>query len=188
MLAGLLEPDAGVLSWAGGVRIGHLEQGPVGPDGEAGLTCMEAALAPFEAQIRLEERIEGLAAELGGGDAPGLLEELGEAQQRFEAAGGYTFRARTEATLTGLGLTEDLWDRGLSELSAGQRVRLALAKVLLEEHDLILFDEPTNHLDIESQDLLLEALGDFPGGALFVSHDRHFVDELATGTLRPGIR
>jgi ATPase subunit of ABC transporter with duplicated ATPase domains len=78
MLAGRLETDAGTASRAEGVRIGHLEQGPAGPGAESGLTCMEAALAPFGAQIRLERRIEGLATELGGCDAPGLLEELGE--------------------------------------------------------------------------------------------------------------
>lgn len=127
ILAGRLEPDAGTVSRAGG--IGHLEQGPAGPEGEAGLTCMEAALAPFAAQIRLEER----------------------------------------------------------RLSSGERGKVLPARLVLGENDLLVLDEPTNHLDIETQDVLLEALEDFPGGVLFVSHDRHFVDELATGTLRPGI-
>ena len=179
MLTGRLEPDAGTVSRAGGIRIGHLEQGSAGPGAECGITCMEAALTPFGAQMRLERLIEGLAAELGRSEAPGLLEELGEAQQRFEASGGYTFRARTEATLTGLGLTEDLWDRGLSELSAGQQVRLALAKVLLEEHDLILFDEPTNHLDVPAREWL-EAYLEKTGTAYVVaSHDRRFLDTAA---------
>ncbi|HKH11861.1 MAG TPA: ATP-binding cassette domain-containing protein, partial [Rubrobacter sp.] len=179
MLTGRLEPDSGTVPLAGGVRIGHLEQGSADPDAGSGLTCMEAALAPFGVQIRLEKSIERLAAGLARGDAPGLLEELGEAQQRFEASGGYTFRARTEATLTGLGLTGDLWGRGLSELSAGQRVRLALAKVLLEEHDLILFDEPTNHLDVPAREWL-EAYLERSGTAYVVaSHDRRFLDAVA---------
>src|SRR3712207_4130005 len=87
MLTGRLEPDAGTVSWAGGVRIGHLEQGSAEP--MAGISCMEAALAPFGEQLRLERRIERLAAGLGDGGAPRLLEELGEAQGRFEALGGY---------------------------------------------------------------------------------------------------
>ena len=129
--------------------------------------------------MRLERRIEGLAAGFGHGDAPGLLEELGEAQGRFEVLGGYTFRARTEATLTGLGLTRELWDRELSGLSAGQRVRLALAKVLLGEHDLILFDEPTNHLDVPAREWLEGYLGNIESAYVVASHDRRFLDAVA---------
>jgi ATP-binding cassette, subfamily F, member 3 len=72
-------------------------------------------------------------------------------------------------------------------LSAGERAQVLLARLVLGVSDLLVLDEPTNHLDIETQDVLLEALGDFPGGVLFVSHDRHFVDGLATRTLRLGI-
>ena len=181
LLTGRLEPDAGTVSRAGGVRIGYLEQGSTEPEAGSGLTCMDVALAPFEGQIRLEKRIEALAAESGreGAATPSLLEELGEAQQRFEASGGYTFRARTEATLTGLGLPEDLWGRVLSELSAGQRVRLALAKVLLEEHDLILFDEPTNHLDVPAREWLEEYLKNTGTAYVVASHDRRFLDAVA---------
>ena len=177
MLTGRLEPDTGTVSRAGGVKIGHLEQGSAEP--ADGITCMEAALAPFGEQLRLESRIEELAAGLGPGDAPGLLEELGEAQQRFEASGGYTFRARTEAALTGLGLARELWDRELSGLSAGQRVRIALAKVLLGEHDLVLFDEPTNHLDVPAREWLEAYLQDSDTAYVVASHDRRFLDAVA---------
>ena len=115
---------------------------------------MAPGLGPL---IELERRIEALAYELGESSderASGLLADLGEAQQRFEASGGYEFRARTQSTLTGLGLSEAFWDRRVSELSAGQRVRLALARLLLEDHDLILFDEPTNHLDVPAREWL----------------------------------
>jgi ATP-binding cassette subfamily F protein 3 len=177
MLTGRLEPDAGTVSWAGNVRIGHLEQGFAEP--AAGITCIEAALAPFGEQLRLEKRIEELAAALGRDETPGLLEDLGEAQQRFEALGGYTFRARTEAALTGLGLTRELWDRELTALSAGQRVRLALAKVLLGEHDLILFDEPTNHLDVSAREWLEAYLQNLETAYVVASHDRRFLDAVA---------
>jgi ATP-binding cassette subfamily F protein 3 len=142
---------------------------------------METALAPFGDQIRLEKRIQRLAAELGreGATTPKLLEELGEAQHRFEATGGYTFRARTRAVLTGLGLPEAFWDRRLSELSAGQRVRLAVAKVLLDEHDLILFDEPTNHLDVPAREWLEEYLKNIGTAYAVASHDRRFLDAVA---------
>jgi len=177
MLTGQLEPDAGTVSWAGGARIGHLEQGSAEP--AAGITCMEAALAPFGEQLRHERRIEKLAAGLGRRDAPGLLEELGEVQTRFEASGGYTFRARTEAALTGLGLGREHWDRELSGLSAGQRVRVALAKVLLGEHDLVLFDEPTNHLDVPACEWLEAYLQDSETAYVVASHDRRFLDAVA---------
>jgi ATP-binding cassette subfamily F protein 3 len=177
MLVGRLEPDAGVVSRAGGARIGYLEQGSAEP--EAGRTCMEAALAPFGEQIRLEKLIELLASRLSDEDVPGLLDELGEAQQRFEDTGGYTFRARTEAALEGLGLPEELWGHPLSGLSAGQRVRLALAKVLLGEHDLILFDEPTNHLDVPAREWLEAYLRDSKTAYVVASHDRRFLDAVS---------
>jgi ATP-binding cassette subfamily F protein 3 len=181
MLTGRLRPDAGTVSWAGGVRIGHLEQDFTGLEGGAGRTCMEAALAPFAGLIELERRLEGLAAKLGRGDRPttALMEELGEAQQRFEASGGYAFRTRTEASLTGLGLPEAFWAREVSLLSAGQRMRLSLAKILLEEHDLILFDEPTNHLDVPAREWLEGHLRGTEAAYVVASHDRRFLDAVS---------
>lgn len=181
MLTGRLRPDAGTVSWAGDVRIGHLEQDLPELVGGPERTCMEAALAPFAGLIALEKRLEDLAAKLGRGEGPtpALLEELGDAQQRFEGSGGYAFRARTEATLTGLGLAESFWRRGVSELSAGQRMRLALAKILLEEHDLILFDEPTNHLDVPAREWLEGHLRGSEAAYVVASHDRRFLDAVS---------
>ena len=183
MLAGGLKPDSGEVSLAGGVRIGHLEQdfADIAQDPER--TCMEVALEPFGYLLDLEDRMERLAAGLAeageGGQAPKLLEQLGEAQGRFEASGGYEFRARTGATLAGLGLPEGLWNRKVSELSAGQRVRLALARVLLEEHDLLLLDEPTNHLDVAAREWLEERLARTEAAYVVASHDRRFLDAVS---------
>jgi len=183
MLTGALTPDSGEVSFAGGVRIGHLEQDFAGLEDGPERTCLEAALEPFGALIHLEQSIDRLAAELGeateGARASGLLAELGEAQQRFEASGGYEFRARVRATLTGLGLSEAVWERRVAELSAGQRVRLALARVLLQEHDLILFDEPTNHLDVAAREWLEERLAGMDAAYVVASHDRRFLDAVA---------
>lgn len=184
MLTGALAPDSGEVSLAGGVRIGHLEQDFADLlSDDPRDTCMEAALKPFGDLLELEARIDRLAASLGevtdGDRASEVLTELGEAQQRFEASGGYEFRARTGTTLTGLGLPDALWDRGVSELSAGQRVRLALARVLLEEHDLILFDEPTNHLDISAREWLEDRLAAMDAAYVVASHDRRFLDAVA---------
>jgi ATP-binding cassette, subfamily F, member 3 len=133
--------------------------------------------------IELEIRIEILASELGetedGERTSELLADLGEAQQRFEVSGGYEFRSRTQSTLTGLGLSETYWGRSVSELSAGQRVRLALARLLLEDHDLILFDEPTNHLDVPAREWLEGHLAGMDTTYVVASHDRRFLDAVS---------
>jgi ATP-binding cassette, subfamily F, member 3 len=183
MLKGHLAPDSGEVSFARGIRIGYLEQDFAGMAEDPKRTCMEVALEPFGSLIELENRIERLASELGkageGDQASELLVDLGDAQQRFEVSGGYEFRTRTESTLTGLGLSEAFWDRRVSELSAGQRVRLALATLLLEDHDLILFDEPTNHLDIPAREWLEGHLAGMDAAYVVASHDRRFLDAVS---------
>src|SRR5919107_6118490 len=177
-----LEPDSGEVTFARGVRIGYLEQNLAGVDEDPNRTCLDAALEPFGPLIELEQVIKQLSFGLAeaGGDAAGILEELGEAQHRFEAFGGYEFRARTESTLAGLGLPAPLWGRRISELSAGQMVRLALARLLLEEHDLVLFDEPTNHLDVPAREWLEGHLAGMSAAYVVASHDRRFLDAVSS--------
>jgi ATP-binding cassette, subfamily F, member 3 len=183
MLKGTLAPDTGEVSLSRGVRIGYLEQDFAGMEEDAKRTCMEVALESFGPLIELEIRIEILASELGetedGERTSELLADLGEAQQRFEVSGGYEFRSRTQSTLTGLGLSETYWGRSVSELSAGQRVRLALARLLLEDHDLILFDEPTNHLDVPAREWLEGHLAGMDTTYVVASHDRRFLDAVS---------
>ena len=183
MLKGSLAPDSGEVSLSRGVRIGYLEQDFAGMEEDAKRTCMEVALEPFGPLIELERRIETLASELGGAEeserTSEVLADLGEAQHRFEVSGGYEFRARTQSTLTGLGLSETYWGRSVSELSAGQRVRLALARLLLEDHDLILFDEPTNHLDVPAREWLEGHLAVMETAYVVASHDRRFLDAVS---------
>jgi ATP-binding cassette subfamily F protein 3 len=183
MLRGRLAPDSGEVSLARGVRIGYLEQDFAGMEEDSRRACMEVALEPFEPLLELEKRIERLASELGeagDGRTSELLADLGEAQQRFEISGGYEFRARSRSTLTGLGLPEAHWDRKVLELSAGQRVRLALARLLLEDHDLILFDEPTNHLDVPAREWLEGHLAGMNTAYVVASHDRRFLDAVSS--------
>ena len=183
MLKGRLAPDSGEVSLSRGVRIGYLEQDFAGMEEDPKRTCMEVALEPFGSLIELEKRIERLAFELGeAGESEitsELLANLGEAQQRLEVSGGYEFRSRTQSTLTGLGLFEAFWDRRVSELSAGQRVRLALARLLLEDHELILFDEPTNHLDVPARQWLEGHLAGMDTAYVVASHDRRFLDAVS---------
>jgi ATP-binding cassette subfamily F protein 3 len=183
ILTGRLKPDAGDVSFARGLRISYLEQDFADLDRE-GHTCLEVALEPFARLIRLEQRIDHLGAELAEQrtqeSTDKLLSELGEAQQSFEVAGGYGFRARTEAALSGLGLPESYWERDVNELSSGEKMRLTLARVLLDEHDLLLLDEPTNHLDVPARVWLEEHLAALRTAYAVASHDRRFLDRVAT--------
>lgn len=173
-----LEPDFGTVSLARGLRIGYLEQDLASLD--EGRTCLEAALEPFRDLLRLEERVDCLSERLSrtgpGREMEALLAELGEAQARFEASGGYGFRARAEAALSGLGLPERRRGRRVGELSSGERMRLSLARLLLGDHDLLLLDEPTNHLDIPSREWLEGYLRDTGRAYVVASHDRRFLD------------
>jgi len=182
LLKGRLAPDSGEVSLSRGVRIGYLEQDFAGMGEDPRRTCMEVALEPFGPLIELEKRIERLAFDLSeaGDRTSGLLVDLGEAQQRFEVLGGYEFRSRTQSTLMGLGLPESLWECRVIEMSAGQRVRLALAKLLLEDHDLILFDEPTNHLDVHAREWLEGHLAGIDAAYVVASHDRRFLDAVSS--------
>ena len=182
MLKGRLKPDSGEVSFARGVRIGYLEQDLADVHENPKRICMDAALEPFGPLIELEKAIGRLSGKLAeaGEEASELLAELGEAQHRFEVSGGYEFMARTESTLAGLGLPEPLWERRVSELSAGQMVRLALARLLLEEHDLVLFDEPTNHLDVPAREWLEGHLTGMSAAYVVASHDRRFLDAVSS--------
>jgi ATP-binding cassette, subfamily F, member 3 len=177
ILTGHLKPNSGTVSLARGLRIGYLDQDFAALAGNR--RCLEAALEPFGRLIHLEQRMAGLSERLGkagGEETEGLLAKLGEAQLEFEAAGGYSFRARTESTLTGLGLPKPYWGRAVDEMSAGERMRLALARVLLGDHDLVLFDEPTNHLDIPAREWLEEHLAGTDRAYVVASHDRRFLE------------
>jgi ATPase subunit of ABC transporter with duplicated ATPase domains len=86
-----------------------------------------------------------------------------------------------------MGVRRETVNKKAARLSSGERAKVILAGIILGDNNLLVLDEPTNYLDIETQDVLLEALEDFPGGILFVSHDRHFVEQLATMTLSLGL-
>ncbi|HYZ03674.1 MAG TPA: ATP-binding cassette domain-containing protein, partial [Rubrobacter sp.] len=100
-----------------------------------------------------------------------------------------TGRAETlvRTVMDRMGMRRETVTKKVAKLSSGERAKVLLAGLILGDNNLLVLDEPTNYLDIETQDILLEALVDFPGGILFVSHDRYFVEELATDTLTPGL-
>ncbi len=173
---------AGDLSIAQGTRIGYLAQDPP-PAGQRTLyedlkLVFANLLAEGEKLRYLEAKMTDLAQ--GDQELEDLLARYGKQQEAFERAGGYDVDQRVRFVLGGLGLEESLWQAPLSHLSGGQRTRACLGRLLLEEPDLLLLDEPTNHLDLRSMAWLEGVLTTWKGALVVVSHDRYFLDSVAT--------
>jgi ATP-binding cassette subfamily F protein 3 len=178
ILAGAEAPDAGRVHVDSGVTVGYLPQEVTGGEDR---TVLAEALAGFEGLWRLEAELERLAASMARpGADPSLTQAYGEIQHRFEALGGYRLEAQAKAILGGLGFHPDEVHRGLHEFSGGWRMRAALARLLLLRPDLLLLDEPTNHLDLESLGWLEGFLAAYEGSVVLVSHDRYFLNRMAT--------
>jgi ATP-binding cassette subfamily F protein 3 len=178
IVAGLDVPDSGSIALARGTAIGFLQQELlVDVDGTVEEHARGAAshLAELEAELRAMEH------ELASGD-PELLERYADAQHHFEHAGGYDFEATLGRVLAGLGL-DALRDREVRTLSGGERTRLGLARLLLDDPDLLLLDEPTNHLDIAALEWLEKFLVEQDVTLLASSHDRWFLDQVTSRTL-----
>jgi ATP-binding cassette, subfamily F, member 3 len=191
VVLGLREPDAGTVSRPRDTRVGWLPQDVVDAVG-ASDTVLEHVLEGAASVNELQEQLHRLEADLEvaePNEQQRLLDLYAAAQDRFQHLGGYEVEAEAHRVLAGLGFDPDDGDRPTSELSGGWRVRVALARLLLSRPDLLVLDEPTNHLDLETIAWLERTLRDLPGGLLFVSHDRDFIDavadrivELAAGT------
>jgi ATP-binding cassette subfamily F protein 3 len=178
ILAGEESPTSGSAHLARGARMGYLPQ-------EAGFkdshSLWQECLNAFEHIRNQEEELARLEKEMGENPKDeDLLERYGRLQARFEHAGGYTFENRIQQVLSGLGFNKQDYDLPLPKLSGGQRTRALLARLLLSDPDLLILDEPTNHLDIEAVEWLESYMRDWEGAALIVSHDRYFLDRVAT--------
>jgi ATP-binding cassette subfamily F protein 3 len=183
ILAGLEPPDDGRVDAVRGLRAGYLRQ-EIDPGSER--TVIEetrTALAPLHA---LEAEMAALEAEItrrgdaGAAVEPGLAARYERLRVEYERRGGYRAEADLRATLVGLGLGPERWERPLRELSGGWIMRVELARLLVARPDVLLLDEPTNHLDLPSIAWFEGVLRDWPGAAVVVSHDRTFLDRHAT--------
>jgi ATP-binding cassette subfamily F protein 3 len=181
MIAGEEQPEKGEILIRRGARIGFLTQEPTPVQGQSLLEEVQSGVRDL---ALLEDKMRLLQEEIGEEKDPKILEALaqayGQLEERYARQGGYTLEAQAKAILLGLGFRENDFDRSSEELSGGWLMRLCLAKILLASPDLILLDEPTNHLDLESLIWLEAFLGDYLGSVMMVSHDRDFLNRVAT--------
>ena len=179
-------PTSGTFAFEKNCKVGYL---PQDLDFEMGRTVLEEAYLAFEEIKAIEQRQEEIHTFLASSQdyqSPAYLEvldELTELTSRYELLGGYTYQAETEKVLLGLGFTVKELNASTATFSGGWRMRIELAKLLLQENDILLLDEPTNHLDIESIIWLEQFLKKFPGAIVLVSHDRMFLDQVTNRTI-----
>jgi len=176
VILGQLEPDAGEVMLAKGVRVGYMQQHAAFTSQK---TVWEETLGVFAEQIALEERIARLQAAMEAAPTEENILRHHQASERFSEIGGMTYKSRARSTLIGLGFLEEELQLPLSAVSGGQRTRALLARLLLGEPDILLLDEPTNHLDMRAIAWLEEFLAGYPGTVLVISHDRYFLDRVA---------
>src|SRR5829696_3256507 len=182
ILAGYSEADSGSVERVGGARVGMTSQSLYA--GERGrISVEEEIISAFAPLMEREKELEELEARLAEDHSSSLLERYGKLQGEFERDGGYDYRARAASTLSGLGFAPEDWKRPVGSFSGGEQSRIALARLLLEEPDLVLLDEPTNHLDLKAIEWLENFVKGAKSAVLVVSHDRHFLDAVAGSIL-----
>jgi ATP-binding cassette, subfamily F, member 3 len=175
LIGGVYEPESGSLTRKSALEIGTLDQIP---DFHEGTSVLEEGLRASEYLRRIEKELRDLEHSIAAGSAESVLDRYSHLQHEFELKGGYSYRARTEAALNGVGFSKQAQDRPSRNLSGGEKNRLALAKLLLSKAELLLLDEPTNHLDIRSIEWLEKFLRETDKTIVIVSHDRFFLDRV----------
>jgi ATP-binding cassette, subfamily F, member 3 len=186
ILAGDIKPDSGQIATEKEVRIGFLRQDI---DFEQGRTVLEEAYQAFTDIKAVEKKLEEINHQLvtrtdyESEAYSQIIEDLSDYTHRFELLGGYNYVGDTEKILLGLGFKRDVFNNQTETFSGGWRMRIELAKLLLQANDILLLDEPTNHLDIESIIWLENFLRSYPGVVVIVSHDKMFLDNVTNRTI-----
>ena len=186
LLSKEMELDSGSIAFEKDVKTGFLRQDI---DFDKGRTVLEEAYQAFEEIKELElkqNQINKKLEERTDYESESYLElinELGESADRYELIGGYNYQGQTEKILQGLGFRREDFNKKTDTFSGGWRMRIELAKLLLQSNDLLLLDEPTNHLDIESIIWLEQFLKTFPGAVVIVSHDKMFLNNVTNRTI-----
>lgn len=179
-IMGAEEADKGSVKASDGAIIGYLRQ----DFNYTSHTIREEMEDAWKDVLYYKDRMETLARELESSKSDEkLVEAYGRAEARFEFLGGYDYESTTRKILTGLGFSDDDWDRDIHSFSGGQKVRINLAAAFVRHPDFLLLDEPTNHLDMGMLEWLEEYLRSYKGGILMISHDRYFLNGAATGII-----
>jgi len=183
ILVGEEEPTSGEINKKRDLSLSYLAQDS---RFESSNTIYDEMLHVFDDLRKTETALRQMELEMGektGADLEKLMQDYDRLSEEFRQAGGFTYEADIRAILNGFKFDESMWQMKIEELSGGQNTRLALAKMLLEKPNLLVLDEPTNHLDIETIAWLENYLVNYSGALLIVSHDRYFLDKVATITL-----
>ena len=185
LLRCLLNPeyvDSGVIKFEPGISVGYVQQGFTDIAGTIWEFMMNSCPEVLNLRAKLQQ-LEEASADLDGEALEETLEEYARVTKRYEHIDGYNLEARIKRVLIGLGYNEDWWEKDATTLSGGQKTRLMLAAALVRKPDFMILDEPTNHLDIVMTQWLEGYLREFRGGLIVVSHDRAFLDNVATRIL-----
>ncbi len=181
IIVGEYAPSSGSISMAKDLKIGYLNQDLLSY--ESHHTILHVAMEAFERQNKLHDEIEELLKKIETDYSEETLYKLSDKQQEFEALDGYNIEYRANEILAGLGFSTADQHRPLNTFSGGWRMRVMLAKILLQTPDILLLDEPTNHMDLPSIKWLETYLGSFEGAIVIVSHDRYFLDKIVRKTV-----
>ena len=178
MLTGELEPDEGEIQLGAGRRVGLISQIPVYP---AGYTVEDVLRSAFARMYRMKDEMDALALAMEqGASDEATLRRYGELNARFEGLGGWDTDTAVNKVANGLSIPQDMRQREFDCLSGGEKTRVNLGRLILEDTDILLLDEPTNHLDLQATEWLEEYLRKFRGTVVTISHDRYFLDRTVT--------
>ncbi len=178
LLVGQYSPSAGTVERSRSTSVGYLHQDLLSFDTDESI--LQVALGAFERVLQLEKEIEELGKELERTGDEKVLHDYSDRLHELETLGGYDIHHRTEEVLQGLGFANADLNRPYKEFSGGWRMRVLLAKMILQQPDLLLLDEPTNHLDLPSIEWLEKYLQHYKGSVVIVSHDKYFLDRMVT--------
>ncbi|HNS11251.1 MAG TPA: ATP-binding cassette domain-containing protein [Bacteroidia bacterium] len=170
--------EQGEISKLKGMTIGFLNQDLLSYSSSE--TILEVAMQAFEDALKLDKEIHELLAKLEHDHSDEILHALHDKQQAYDMLDGYNLKPKAEALLEGLGFSTTDLNRPLNEFSGGWRMRVMLARMMLQQPDLLMLDEPTNHLDLPSIEWVEQYLQDYKGTVIVVSHDRYFLDKVIT--------
>ncbi len=178
ILTGEIDYDEGQVTVGQGRRVGLISQIPVYP---AGYTVEDVLRSAFARLHRLAEEMEDLTARMAKGESdPAILRRYGALNERFEAFGGYDTDVAVNKIASGLSISREMRGQLFDSLSGGEKTRVNLGRLILEDTDILLLDEPTNHLDLHATEWLEEYVRSFHGTVVAISHDRYFLDRIVT--------